>query len=95
MCVASFCSLVAFFFASFLLTGLAYILTADIPIPGSRAIERLHENMQSAHLAAKLSPEDIREIREWVNKADVQGDRYPVIFQRPNECGKLEDWKGE
>ncbi|EIM88901.1 Aldo/keto reductase [Stereum hirsutum FP-91666 SS1] len=78
--------------------ALAWILAEHpgyIPIPGSRAIERLRENMQSAYLAAKLSPEDIREIREWVDKADVQGDRYPVIFQRPNECGKLEDWKGE
>lgn len=71
------------------------VRTADIPIPGSRTIERLSENMESANLATKLSPEDVREIREWVDKADVQGSRYPSFFQRSNECGKLEDWKGE
>ncbi|EIM88900.1 Aldo/keto reductase [Stereum hirsutum FP-91666 SS1] len=78
--------------------ALAWILAEHpgyIPIPGSRTIERLRENMESANLATKLSPEDIREIRDWVDKADVQGSRYPSFFQRSNECGKLEDWRGE
>lgn len=67
----------------------------DVPIPGSRTVDRLRENMQSVEIAAKLSPDDIREIRDWVEKAEPQGERYPAAFRRPHECGKLEDWKGE
>jgi aryl-alcohol dehydrogenase-like predicted oxidoreductase len=46
-----------------------------VPIPGSRKLQRLDENLGS--LAVDLTPDDLREIHDAISKVTVQGDRYP------------------
>ena len=45
-----------------------------IPIPGTRQIKYLDENLGS--LKVSLSPEELREIREAAERAEVKGERY-------------------
>ena len=45
-----------------------------VPIPGSRKIERLDENLGAA--AVELAPEDLQEIDGAVAAIPIQGDRY-------------------
>ncbi|KAF9490927.1 Aldo/keto reductase [Pleurotus eryngii] len=76
---------------------LAWILTSHdnfIPIPGTRNAERLAENSRGAEL--KLSPSDVKEIRDLLESADVGGGRYPDGVPLPTgECIPLSEWKGE
>ncbi|KAI0247981.1 NADP-dependent oxidoreductase domain-containing protein [Lactifluus subvellereus] len=47
-----------------------------IPIPGTRNVKYLNENLGSLNVT--LSPEEVREIREIAQRADsVLGERYP------------------
>jgi aryl-alcohol dehydrogenase-like predicted oxidoreductase len=58
--------------------ALAWLLAQKpwiVPIPGSRKLERLDENIGA--LAVNLSPDDLREINSAISKITVQGDRYP------------------
>ncbi|CAF3756087.1 unnamed protein product [Rotaria sp. Silwood1] len=57
---------------------LAWILAQGndfIVIPGTSKIKNLEENVGAAQI--KLSKEEIKEIREACEKADVAGERYP------------------
>ena len=45
-----------------------------VPIPGSRKIERLEENIGAVEI--QLTPDDLREIAQAISKITVQGDRY-------------------
>ncbi|KAJ8701239.1 hypothetical protein PTI98_000049 [Pleurotus ostreatus] len=76
---------------------LAWILASHdnfIPIPGTRNAERLAENSRGAEL--KLSPTDVKEIRDLLESADVGGGRYPDGVPLPTgECIPLSEWKGE
>jgi aryl-alcohol dehydrogenase-like predicted oxidoreductase len=57
---------------------LAWILAQGddfIPIPGTSKIKNLEENAGAAQI--KLSKEEIQEIRQACEKADVGGGRYP------------------
>lgn len=45
-----------------------------VPIPGTRKLSRLEENLGGAEL--ELTAEDLREIEEEASKAGVFGDRY-------------------
>ncbi len=45
------------------------------PIPGSRKLERLEENIRA--VAVELTPADLQEIESALSKITVQGDRYP------------------
>jgi len=45
------------------------------PIPGSRKLERLEENIGAVTL--ELTSDDLREIDSALSKITVQGDRYP------------------
>ncbi|MEA3196096.1 MAG: hypothetical protein QOF32_148 [Gammaproteobacteria bacterium] len=57
--------------------ALAWLLAQKpwiVPIPGSRKIERLDENIGS--VAVELTPDDLREIDNAVSKITIQGDRY-------------------
>jgi aryl-alcohol dehydrogenase-like predicted oxidoreductase len=47
------------------------------PIPGTTKIERLQENVNS--MFVELSPEDISDFREALDKANVHGLRYPNL----------------
>jgi aryl-alcohol dehydrogenase-like predicted oxidoreductase len=58
--------------------ALAWLLAQKswiVPIPGSRKLERLDENLSS--LAVELKPDDLQEINSAISKITVQGDRYP------------------
>ena len=58
--------------------ALAWLLAQKpwiVPIPGSRKLERLDENIGA--LAVEFTPEDLREINDAISNIMVQGDRYP------------------
>ena len=46
-----------------------------IPIPGTKKIKYLEENLGA--LNVKLTPEEVKEVRDLVEAAEVHGDRYP------------------
>ena len=57
--------------------ALAWLLAQKpwiVPIPGSRRIERLEENLGAAGIA--LTPEDLGQIADAMSKITVVGDRY-------------------
>ena len=63
--------------------ALAWLLAQKpwiVPIPGTRHLERLEENLGSADL--DLSPEDLAELHHASASVQVQGDRYPEAMQR-------------
>ncbi|MFZ2095547.1 MAG: aldo/keto reductase [Anaerolineales bacterium] len=63
--------------------ALAWLLAQKpwiVPIPGSRKLERLDENIGA--LAVKLSSEDLREIESALSTITVQGARYPQDIER-------------
>ncbi len=51
-----------------------------IPIPGTKMIKYLEENM--GFLNVKLTQEENKEIRDAVEAAETHGDRYPEIMQK-------------
>jgi aryl-alcohol dehydrogenase-like predicted oxidoreductase len=58
--------------------ALAWLLAQKpwiVPIPGSRKLERLEENIGA--LAVELTPDDLREIESVIAQITVQGARYP------------------
>ena len=63
--------------------ALAWLLAQKpwiVPIPGSRKLERLDENIGA--LAVELKPDDLREIESALSKITVQGDRYPKELEK-------------
>jgi aryl-alcohol dehydrogenase-like predicted oxidoreductase len=63
--------------------ALAWLLAQKpwiVPIPGSRKLERLDENMAAA--AIELTPDDLREIESAISEITVQGDRYPEELRK-------------
>jgi aryl-alcohol dehydrogenase-like predicted oxidoreductase len=63
--------------------ALAWLLAQKpwiVPIPGSRKLERLDENIGA--LAVHLSPDDLQDIQRAISKITVQGDRYPEPLER-------------
>ena len=58
--------------------ALAWLLAQKpwiVPIPGSRKLERLDENIGAVSI--KFTPDELREIDEAFSKITVVGDRYP------------------
>ena len=58
--------------------ALAWLLAQKpwiVPIPGTRKLRRLEENIVAADI--ELTPEDLREIESATSKITVQGARYP------------------
>jgi aryl-alcohol dehydrogenase-like predicted oxidoreductase len=58
--------------------ALAWLLAKKpwiVPIPGSRKLDHLDENIGA--LTVELVPDDLREIESALSKITVQGDRYP------------------
>jgi len=51
-----------------------------VPIPGTRRLERLEENIGAD--AVDLTADDLREIESAASKITVQGDRYPEQLAR-------------
>ncbi len=63
--------------------ALAWLLAQKpwiVPIPGSRKLERLDENIGA--LAVKLTPDDLRDIESALSTMTVQGARYPQEIER-------------
>jgi aryl-alcohol dehydrogenase-like predicted oxidoreductase len=63
--------------------ALAWLLVRKpwiVPIPGTRKLERLEENIGATTI--ELTPDDIREIESAASKIKVQGARYPERLQR-------------
>jgi aryl-alcohol dehydrogenase-like predicted oxidoreductase len=51
-----------------------------VPIPGTRKLERLEENLGAADL--HLTPEDLRGIESAASQIRVEGARYPAHLQK-------------
>jgi aryl-alcohol dehydrogenase-like predicted oxidoreductase len=63
--------------------ALAWLLARSpwiVPIPGSRKLERLDENIGA--VAVTLSPDDLHEIESAASQITVQGARYPEHLER-------------
>jgi aryl-alcohol dehydrogenase-like predicted oxidoreductase len=63
--------------------ALAWLLAQKpwiVPIPGSRKLSRLDENLGA--LAVELTPGDLQQIEVAFSKITVQGDRYPKDLQK-------------
>ncbi len=63
--------------------ALAWLLSQKpwiVPIPGTRKLERLKENIGAASI--ELTPNDLREIEDAASRITVQGARYPESAQR-------------
>jgi aryl-alcohol dehydrogenase-like predicted oxidoreductase len=59
--------------------ALAWLLAQKpwiVPIPGSRKLERLDENIGA--VAVELTPDDLKEIENALSQITIQGDRYPT-----------------
>jgi aryl-alcohol dehydrogenase-like predicted oxidoreductase len=51
-----------------------------VPIPGTRKLDRLEENLGSVSVV--LTADDLREIEEAASKIKVQGARYPADLMK-------------
>ena len=63
--------------------ALAWLLARKpwiVPIPGTRKLERLEENIGAA--AVTLTAEDLRDIDGAASRVQVQGARYPEALER-------------
>src|SRR5580765_3143418 len=63
--------------------ALAWLLAQQpwiVPIPGTRRLERLEENLGGA--TVELTPDDLREIESAAAQISVQGERYPEHLQK-------------
>ncbi len=63
--------------------ALAWLLAQKpwiVPIPGTRKLERLDENIGA--VAVELTPDDLREIEDAASKITVQGARYPEKLEQ-------------
>jgi aryl-alcohol dehydrogenase-like predicted oxidoreductase len=63
--------------------ALAWLLAQKpwiVPIPGSRKLERLEENMGA--VAVELTAGDLQEIESALSEITIQGDRYPKDIER-------------
>ena len=43
----------------------------------------------------KLTEEDLKVLRDWIENAEVHGARIAPEYMKANDCLRLEDWKGE
>jgi aryl-alcohol dehydrogenase-like predicted oxidoreductase len=63
--------------------ALAWLLAQKpwiVPIPGTRRLERLEENIGAADV--ELTPYDLGEIESAASQITVQGARYPEHLER-------------
>jgi aryl-alcohol dehydrogenase-like predicted oxidoreductase len=63
--------------------ALAWLLAQKpwiVPIPGSRKLERLEENIGAVDV--ELTPDDLAEIESALSEITIQGERYPLDMQR-------------
>lgn len=51
-----------------------------VPIPGTRKLERLDENLGAANI--ELTPVELRDINSALSKITIAGDRYPEELEK-------------
>ncbi len=51
-----------------------------VPIPGTKKLERLDENLGAVNV--ELSAEDLRDIESTASKITIQGERYPEALEK-------------
>jgi len=67
--------------------ALAWLLAQKpwiVPIPGTRRLERLEENIGA--VAIELTPDDLRDIESAASQITVLGSRYPEDLERQTNC---------
>jgi aryl-alcohol dehydrogenase-like predicted oxidoreductase len=67
--------------------ALAWVLAQKpwiVPIPGTRKLERLEENIGAAEV--KLSLEELSNLDSALSQIKISGDRYPTVIS--NKLGK-------
>jgi aryl-alcohol dehydrogenase-like predicted oxidoreductase len=67
--------------------ALAWVLAQKpwiVPIPGTRKLERLEENLGAAEV--KLTPEELDDLNDALSKIEISGERYPAKYA--NRVGK-------
>ncbi|MDN3016875.1 aldo/keto reductase [Paenibacillus sp. BSR1-1] len=67
--------------------ALAWVLaqkTWIVPIPGTRKLERLEENLGAAEV--ELTPKELSDLNDALSKIEIAGDRYPAEYA--NRVGK-------
>jgi aryl-alcohol dehydrogenase-like predicted oxidoreductase len=63
--------------------ALAWLLAQKpwiVPIPGTKKLERLEENIEAVNV--ELTADDLREIESAASKITIQGDRYPEALEK-------------
>jgi aryl-alcohol dehydrogenase-like predicted oxidoreductase len=63
--------------------ALAWLLAQKpwiVPIPGTKKLERLEENIGAVNVG--LTPDDLREIETTASNITIQGDRYPEALEK-------------
>jgi aryl-alcohol dehydrogenase-like predicted oxidoreductase len=63
--------------------ALAWVLAQKpwiVPIPGTRKLNRLEENLGAA--AIELNSEELNELNDTLTKIEVSGDRYPAEYAK-------------
>jgi aryl-alcohol dehydrogenase-like predicted oxidoreductase len=63
--------------------ALAWLLAQKpwiVPIPGTKKLERLEENIEALYV--ELTPDDLREIDRATSKITILGDRYPEALEK-------------
>jgi aryl-alcohol dehydrogenase-like predicted oxidoreductase len=51
-----------------------------VPIPGTRRLERLEENIGAADV--ELTPDDLRELESAASQVSIEGARYPEHLEQ-------------
>jgi aryl-alcohol dehydrogenase-like predicted oxidoreductase len=67
--------------------ALAWVLAQKpwiVPIPGTRKLERLEENLGAAEV--ELTPKEIIDLNDALSKIEISGERYPAEYA--NRVGK-------
>jgi aryl-alcohol dehydrogenase-like predicted oxidoreductase len=67
--------------------ALAWVLAQKswiVPIPGTRKLERLEENLGAAEV--ELTPEELNDLNDALSKIEISGERYPAEYA--NRVGK-------
>ncbi|NHM33916.1 aldo/keto reductase [Neobacillus terrae] len=67
--------------------ALAWVLTQKpwiVPIPGTRQLERLEENLGAAEV--ELTAEELHDLKDALSKIEILGERYPAEYA--NRVGK-------
>jgi aryl-alcohol dehydrogenase-like predicted oxidoreductase len=67
--------------------ALAWVLAQKswiVPIPGTRKLERLEENLGAVEV--KLTPEELSDLNDALSRIEISGERYPAEYA--NRVGK-------